>query len=82
MAWAQVMTTGQWEAKGFWVGFPWGSVVKTLSTNAGDVGLIPGSGRSAGEGSDNTPEFLRGKSHGQRSLAGYIPWVTKEPDTT
>ena len=28
------------------VGFPGGSVVKTLPANAGDVGLIPGSGRS------------------------------------
>ena len=24
-----------------------------------------------------TPEFLLGKSHGQRSLAGYIPWGHK-----
>ena len=24
-----------------------------------------------------TPGFLPGKSHGQRSLAGYSPWVTK-----
>ena len=29
-----------------------------------------------------TPVFLPGKSHGQRSLAGYSPWVTKELDTT
>ena len=28
-----------------------------------------------------TPVFLSGKSHGQRSLAGYSPWVT-ESDTT
>ena len=26
-----------------------------------------------------TPGFLPGKSHGQRSLAGYSPWVTKSP---
>ena len=30
----------------------------------------------------SAPEFLPGKSHGQRSLAGYSPWVTKELDTT
>ena len=30
-------------------GFPSGSLVKNLPTNAGDVGLIPGSGRSPGE---------------------------------
>ena len=29
-----------------------------------------------------TPVFLPGKSHGQRSLAGYSPWVWKESDTT
>ena len=31
-------------------GFPESSVVKESSCNAGDLGLIPGSGRSAGEG--------------------------------
>jgi len=29
-----------------------------------------------------TPVFLSGKSHGQRSLAGYSPWDYKESDTT
>ena len=29
-----------------------------------------------------TPIFLPGKSHGQRSLAGYSPWGHKEYDTT
>ena len=29
-----------------------------------------------------TPEFLPGKSHGQRSLMGYSPWACKELDTT
>ena len=29
-----------------------------------------------------TPVFLAGKSHGQRSLAGYSPWGCKELDTT
>ena len=31
-------------------GFPGDSVVKNLPANAGDMGLIPGSGRSPGEG--------------------------------
>ena len=30
-------------------GFPGGTVVKNLPVNAGDVGSIPGSGRSPGE---------------------------------
>ena len=29
-----------------------------------------------------TPVFLPGKSHGQRSLAGYSPWGRKESDVT
>ena len=29
-----------------------------------------------------TPVFLPGKSHGQRSLAGYSPWGRKESDMT
>ena len=29
-----------------------------------------------------TPVFLPGKSHGQRSLAGYSPWGSKELDKT
>ena len=59
-------------------GFPGGSVVKNLPANAGDMGLIPGSGRSPGEGKwQPTPVFLPGKSHGQRSLVGYRPWVCR-----
>ena len=30
----------------------------------------------------STPVFLPGKSHGQRSLAGYSPWGCKELDMT
>jgi len=33
-----------------WLGFPDSSVGKESTCNAGDPGLIPGSGRSAGEG--------------------------------
>ena len=33
------------------------------------------------ENGDPTPIFLPGKSHGQRSLAGYSPWGHKEWDT-
>ena len=52
-----------------------GSVVKNPPTNAGDTGdtsLIPGSGRFPwGKKWLPTPVFLPGKSHGQRSRAGY-----------
>ena len=37
--------------------FPGGSVVKNPSTNAGDMGLIPGSGRSPGEGTGNPHQY-------------------------
>ena len=39
------------------MGFPGGSVVKNLPVNAGDVGSIPGSGGSAGEGNGNPVQF-------------------------
>ena len=35
------------------LGFPGSSAVKNPPANAGDVGLIPGSGRSPGEGNGN-----------------------------
>ena len=51
-----------------------------LPANAGgvrDPGLIPGSGRSPGEGNGSPSQFLPGESHGQRSLVGYSPWGHK-----
>ena len=63
-------------------GFPQWLSSKESSCNAGDMDLIPGSGRSPGEGHGNpTPVFLPGESHGQTSLAGG-PWARKESDTT
>ena len=38
-------------------GFPGGSVVKNLLANAGDAGLIPGLGRSPGEGNGNPLQY-------------------------
>ena len=35
------------------MGFPGGSVVKSLPANAGDMGSVPGWGRSPGEGNGN-----------------------------
>ena len=59
-------------------------VVKNLPAIAGDtgdLGSIPGSGRSPEEGNGN-PLQDSGKSHGQRNQAGYSPWGRKESDTT
>ena len=52
------------------LGFPGGSDSKESACNAGDLGLISGSGRSPGGGHGNTPVFLPEEFHGQRSLAG------------
>ena len=43
------------------MGFPGGSIVKNPRANAGDagdVGLIPGSGRSPGEGNGNPLQYF------------------------
>ena len=40
-----------------YTGFPGGSVVKNLPANAGDLGLILGSGRSPGEGNGNKLQY-------------------------
>ena len=60
------------------MGFPSGLSGKESACNAGDPGSIPGSGRSPGV-REWLPisVFLPGKSHGQRSLAGYSPWGRK-----
>ena len=50
------------------LGFTGGSAGKESVCNAGDLGLIPGLGRSPGEGNDN-PLYI---------LAWRIPW-TEEP---
>ena len=39
------------------LGFPGGSVVKNLLFNAGDLGSIPGSGRSPAEGNSNPLQY-------------------------
>ena len=41
------------EAYSLILDFPGGSVVKNLPASAGDLGSIPGSERSPGEGNDN-----------------------------
>ena len=55
---------------------------KCSACNAGDMGLIPGLGRSLEKEWQPTPIFLHGKSHGPWSLVGYSPWGCKELDTT
>ena len=54
-------------------GFPNGSVVKNLPANAGDLGLIPGSGRSPGEENGNPLQYSGLENPMDRSLVGYRP---------
>ena len=64
-------------------GFPGGSGGKESSCNVGDLGSIPGSGRSPGEGNGNPLQYSCLENlHGQRSLAAYSPWGHRESDTT
>ena len=53
-------------------------VVWKATCNVGDLGSIPESGRSpwGGHGNPLHYSFLE-NPHGQRSLGGYSPWVTK-----
>ena len=64
------------------MGFPDGSEGKASACNAGDPGLIPGLGRSSGEGNCNPLQYSCLVLHGWRSLVGYSPWGRKESDTT
>jgi len=53
------------------LGFPGGSYGKESACNAGDLGLIPGSGRYPGE--ENGYPLLPGEFQGQRKLVSYSP---------
>ena len=60
-------------------------VVKNPSADAGDtrdVGSIPGSGRSLGEGNGDPLWYPCLENPMDRSPAGYSPWGCREPDTT
>ena len=65
------------------MGFPGGSDGKESACNMGDLGSIPGLGRSAGEGHGNPLQYYGLENpRGQRSLVGYNSWGHKESDTT
>ena len=62
------------------VGFLGGSVVKALSASSGapgDVGLIPGSGRSPGRANGNPFQYSCWDN-----AMDYSPWGRKESDKT
>ena len=58
-------------------------MVKELAYNVGDLGSIPGMGRSPGGGHGKPLQYSRLENpHGQRSQVGYGPWGHKESDLT
>ena len=65
-------------------GFPGGSDrKKNPPADAGDLGSIPGPGRSPGEGNGYPLQYsCLENPHGWRSLVGCSPWERKESDMT
>ena len=59
-------------------GFPSCSDSKEFAYNAGDLGLIPGFGRSPEVGHGNPFQYsCLENPHGQRNLLSYSPWGHK-----
>ena len=66
----------------FW-GFPGGLNGKKSDSNAGDLSLIPGLGRSPGEGNGNLLQYsCLEDSMDKGAWQGYSPQGCKESDTT
>ena len=61
---------------------PGGSDGKEYAYNAGDPGLIPGWGRSSGEGNGNPLCMLAWKIPWMEEPGRLSPWGFKESDTT
>ena len=63
-------------------GLPDDSVVKNPPANAGDLGLIPGSGRSLGGGHGTHHSILAWEIPWTRAWRATVHGVTKESDMT
>ena len=64
-------------------GFPGGSDGKASACNVGDLGSIPGLGRSPGEGNGNPLQYsCLENPMDWGAWAGYSPWGHKESDLT
>ena len=64
-------------------GFPGSSDSKESTCNTGDLGSMPGLGRSPGGGDGNPLQYsCLENPHGQRSLVGYSPEGLQELDMT
>ena len=64
-------------------GFPSSSAGKESACNVGDLGSIPGLGKSPRGGHGNPLQYsCLENPHGQRSPVGYSPWGRKGLDMT
>ena len=81
-----ISSTPNWHLLSTSMGFPGGSVVKSLLSNSGDkgdMGSIPGSERSPGGENDNTLQFSWLENHMDRGAwRAYSPWGHRESETT
>ena len=59
------------------LGLPCGSAGKEFACSVGDLGLIPGWGRSLGEGKSHPLQYS-----GLENPMALSPWVRKESDVT
>ena len=67
----------------FYPYFPGGSDSKASAYNMGDLGLIPGLGRSPGEGNGNPLQYsCLENPMTRKNQVGYSPWGCKELDMT
>ena len=57
-------------------------MVKRLAYNAGDLGFIPGSGRSSGEGNGTPLQYSCLENPMDRGAWWALPWGGKELDMT
>ena len=64
------------------MGFPHSSVSKESACKAGDLGLIPGLGRSPGEGNDNPFQYSCLMNPMDRGASWALVHVVAESDTT
>ena len=79
---SRLFTLGGQNIEASILGFPGGSVIKNPPPNAGDMGLISGSGRF-GEGNGNPLQYsCLGNPMDRGSWQGTVHGVTKQLDMT
>ena len=65
------------------LGFPGGSAIKNLPAYVGDMGSIPGLGRSPGEGNNNPLQYSGlGNPTDREAWLVAVHGISKESDTT